>query len=69
MLTYCLEAATQGHGKEKNMPEGVKEEQELILGGDIRIEGDTWLRQVWEEAAIARVQREAAVRRVVCAPL
>lgn len=50
---------------ERHMPEGIKEEQELIPGGDLRIAGNAWLRQVWVDAGIARVPREAEVRKVV----
>ena len=47
------------------MPETLKEDQELVPGGDIRICGNSWLREAFEYAQLQRVPREGEVRRVV----
>ena len=41
--------------------------QELIPGGDIRIRGNQWLREAWDSMnnKVARVPREAEIRRVI----
>ena len=47
------------------MPESLKEEQELLPGGDIRVLGNGWVRKAWEDSKVARAPREGEVRRVV----
>ena len=45
----------------------IKEEQEMVPGGDLRCKGNKWLRSAWEsvESKIPRVPREAEVRRII----
>ena len=50
---------------ERYMPKSVKEEQELVPGGDIRINGNMWLRTTFDSARLRRVPREGEVRRVI----
>ena len=51
---------------ERNLPvEKVKEEKELLPGGDLRLTGNTWVRKSWEESEIERAPREAEVRKVI----
>ena len=52
---------------EKYMPESstIREEQEMLPGGDIRVKGNSWLRKAWTKSKASRVPREAEFRRVV----
>ena len=45
--------------------DAVREEQELVPGGDIRLSGNAWLRSAWDDSQITRVCREAEVRKVI----
>ena len=45
--------------------EVAREEQELVPGGDIRIRGNSWLRQAFSKSRIKRVPREGEFRKVV----
>ena len=47
------------------MPKSLKEDQELVPGGDIRINGNMWLRAAFDSARLRRVPREGEVRRVI----
>lgn len=49
------------------MPEAsvIREEQEMLPGGDIRVKGNSWLRKAWAKSKACRVPREAEFRRVV----
>ena len=44
--------------------EVAREEQELVPGGDIRIRGNSWLRQAFSKSRIKRVPREGEFRKV-----
>lgn len=46
-------------------PALIREEQELIPGGDIRIKGNGWLRKAWSKCGSSRVPREAEFRKLV----
>ena len=50
---------------ERNMPKSLKEDQELVPGGDIRISGNMWVRTAFDSARLRRVPREGEVRRVI----
>ena len=52
---------------ENYMPskEFIREEQEMLPGGDIRTKGNAWLRQAWSKSKANRVPREAEFRRLV----
>ena len=50
---------------EKNLPPSVKEDHEFIPGGDIRIQGNSWIRKSFIEAQLSRVPRETEVRKVI----
>ena len=52
---------------EKYMPskDFIREEQEMLPGGDIRIKGNAWLRKAWSKSGGNRVPREAEFRRLV----
>ena len=45
--------------------ETVREEQELCPGGDIRVKGNRWVRDAFQESGIQRVPRQAEVHKVV----
>ena len=45
--------------------ESIREEQELIPGGDIRIKGNHWLRKAWSKSKATRVPREPEFRKLV----
>ena len=47
------------------MPSTIKEDQEFVLGGDIRIGGNAWLRNAFNAANLPRVPREGEVRKVI----
>ena len=46
-------------------PEVIREEQELLPGGDIRYRGNAWIRKAWSKSKASRVPREAEFRKVV----
>ena len=51
---------------EKRLPlPKVRENQELVAGGDIRLEDNKWLVAALDEAALVRAPREAVVRNLV----
>ena len=50
---------------ERYIPDNVKEEQELVPGGDIRRKGNMWLRRAWEKCRATRLPRETELRKVV----
>ena len=52
---------------EKYLPDvqTLREEQELVPGGDIRIRGNGWLRRAWQKSKVTRVPREAEFRKLV----
>ena len=50
---------------QNHMPESCKEEQELVPGGDLRLGGNTWLRNAFVESKALRVPRENEVRKVI----
>ena len=52
---------------EKYMPskDFIREEQEMLPGGDIRIKGNAWLRKAWSKTKGNRVPREAEFRRLI----
>ena len=43
----------------------IREEQELIPGGDIRIKGNQWIRKAWTKSKARRVPREPEFRKLV----
>ena len=43
----------------------IREEEELVPGGDIRIRGNAWLRKAWQKSRAQRVPRESEFRRLV----
>ena len=43
----------------------IKEEEELVPGGDLRIKMNQWLRKAWTKSKASRVPREAEFRKVV----
>ena len=43
----------------------IREEEELVPGGDIRIRGNAWLRKAWQKSKAQRVPRESEFRRLV----
>ena len=49
----------------RKLPDGLKEEQELVPGGDLRIRGNSWLRNAFDDSQVNRVPRENEVRKVV----
>lgn len=50
---------------ERHMPSTLKDDHEFVPGGDLRVGGNTWLRNAFDSANLARVPREGEVRRVV----
>lgn len=47
------------------VPEGLSTDGELVLGGDIRLSGNLWLRDAFKEAGLLKVPREGQIRLVV----
>ena len=43
----------------------MKEDHEFIPGGDLRIQGNSWMRQSFVDAKLSRVPRENEVRKVI----
>ncbi|CAJ1459461.1 unnamed protein product [Effrenium voratum] len=43
----------------------VREEQELLPGGDIRLKGNQWVRKAFSASRVSRVPRELEVRRLI----
>lgn len=50
---------------QRHIPDSIKEEQEIVPGGDLRRQGNQWLRKAWDSSKCFRVPREAECRKVV----
>ena len=50
---------------EKLLPKNLKEEQELVPGGDLRTKGNGWIREAWVASRVGRALREREVVKVV----
>ena len=50
---------------QRHLPSTCKEDQELVPGGDLRFQGNTWLRKAFDRSKIKRVPREPEVRKVL----
>lgn len=51
---------------QRNIPlDVVREEQELVPGGDLRKQGNAWLRAAWHESKVKRIPREGEIRKVI----
>lgn len=50
---------------QSQLPPSIKENQESVPGGDLRLTGNSWLRKAFDDARCIRVPREAEVRRVI----
>ena len=47
------------------MPEGIRAEDDIIPGGDIRLRGNVWLRSAFKASGLKQVPRESQCRLAV----
>ena len=50
---------------ESLLPSSLKEDQELVPGGDLRLQGNGWMRKAWDQCGVSRAPREAEMRKIV----
>ena len=47
------------------MPEGIRAEDDVVPGGDIRLRGNVWLRSAFKASGLKQVPRETQCRLAV----